>query len=215
MKLPFTTEQFFDVIEKYNRSVFPFQWLIFVAGIGCLVLLHTRWPAKDRLIGSFLGILWIWTGIAYHFSYFSSINKAAFVFGSLFILQGLLILVDSMFTKKLVFSFTPNLRGYLGYFFILYGLIIYPVISSLTCDTVAKTIILGLPCPSTILTFGFFILVRERFPKYLLVIPSLWAVVGVSAALHIGVIQDLMIIIAAIAANIFHLIRKKERTHLS
>lgn len=210
MKLPFTTEQFFNVIEKYNLTMFPFQLIILLLGIVCLFLLHSKLSSKDKLIGIYLGVLWIWIGVAYHLTFFTAINKAAFLFGGIFILQGLLILFYSFIKNRLVFSFTLQVKDYLGYFFILYGLIIYPIISYLVEGSFEKTIIMGLPCPSTIFTFGLFMLTNNKFPKSLLIIPSLWAIVGLSAAINIGVFQDLMILIAALTADII-LIRRKNK----
>ena len=207
MKLPFTPEQFFNLIEKYNLTIAPFQIIILLLGIICLILLHTKSSAKDKLIGTYLGLLWIWIGIAYHLIFFTIINKAAYIFGGLFILQGLLILFTSLFKNRLIFTFTFKTKDYFGYFFILYGLIIYPIISYLVEGSCERTIVMGLPCPSTIFTFGFFLLTSNKFPKYLLIIPTLWAIVGLSAAINIGVTQDLMIIIAAITADIILLRR--------
>lgn len=209
MKLPFTTEQFFNVIEKYNEAIFPSQLIILLLAFISLISLHSKFSAKDKITGLFLGILWIWTGVVYHLIYFTAINKAAFLFGLIFILQGLLILFNVFGKNRLNFNFTSDIKGYSGYFLILYGLIIYPIISYFTEGSVGKTIVMGLPCPSTIFTLGFFILTINKFPKYLLIIPSIWAVIGVSAAINIGVFQDLMIIIAAITANILLLRNKK------
>ncbi|HBG69828.1 MAG: hypothetical protein A2W93_00420 [Bacteroidetes bacterium GWF2_43_63] len=210
MKLPFTTEQFFNVIEKYNLTMFPFQLIIFMMGIGCLFLLHSKLSAKDKLIGICLGTLWIWIGVAYHLAFFTVINKAAYLFGVLFILQGLFILLSTFGKNRLIFKFTLQTKDYLGYFFILYGLIVYPIISYFVEGSIERTIVMGLPCPSTIFTFGFFILAGNKFTRYLLIIPSLWAIVGLSAAINIGVFQDVMIIIAAITADIILILRKKE-----
>lgn len=209
MKLPFTTEEFFNVIEKYNLTIFPFQLIILLLGIVCLFLLHSKLSAKDKLIGIYLGVLWIWIGVAYHLVYFTVINKAAFLFGGIFILQGLFILFSTFVTNRLIFAFTLQTKDYLGYFFILYGLIIYPIISCFAEGSFERTIVMGLPCPSTIFTFGFFILTNNKFPKYLLIIPSLWAILGLSAAIKIGVFQDVMILIAAITADIILIRRKK------
>lgn len=208
MKLPFTTAQFFEVIEKYNASMFPFQILILVLGIVCLFILHSGFSWKDRLIGSYLGFLWIWIGIAYHIVFFTIINKAALLFGGIFILQGLLIFLNTFKGDRLVFTFLFKTKDWLGYFLIMYGLVIYPVISYFVEGTFEKTIMMGLPCPSTIFTFGFFVLTTNRFPKYLLIIPSLWAVVGLSAAIIIGVFQDVMIFVAAIIVD-FVLVKRK------
>jgi len=209
MQLPFTTEQFFNIIEKYNLSIFPFQLIITLLGAGCLFLLHSKLWSKDKIIGVYLGVLWLWIGAVYHLTFFTCINKVAFLFGAIFILQGLLILFYTLAKNRLAFKFSYHRKDYLGYFFILYGLIIYPIISYFVEGSFKMTIIMGLPCPSTIFTFGLFLLSTNKFPKILLIIPSLWAIVGLSAAINIGVYQDVMILIAALAANIFLIGRKK------
>jgi hypothetical protein len=147
-------------------------------------------------------------GTVYHIGYFSSVNKGAYVFGGLFILQGLFILYESYIKNRLEFKFKGQLVDYLGYFFILFGLIIYPAISLAFEQSLSRTIALGLPCPSTILTFGFLMLSDKKLARYLLIIPSLWALIGLSAAINFGVYQDFMMIVAAILADVL-LIRRK------
>ena len=212
MEIPFTTGQFFDVFEKYNLTIFPFQLIILVTGIISLFLLHSKSPLRDNFIGSFLGFLWIWMGIVYHITFFTEINKAAYMFGILFILQGVLLLTNAFISDKLAFTFATQSKDYVGYFFLIFGLIIYPIISYLLKDSFAKTISLGLPCPTTIFTFGFFILANNKFPIYLVVIPALWAIVGLSAAVSFGVYQDFMIMIAAICTVVIVINGKRKAT---
>ena len=92
---------------------------------------------------------------------------------------------------------------------ILFGLIIYPAIGFFIHTTAFPVISLGLPCPTTIFTLGFFMLANTRFPGYLLIIPSLWALVGLSAAFNFGIYQDIMILAAALTAFIYRLIQNK------
>jgi hypothetical protein len=127
----------------------------------------------------------------------------------LFVLQGLYLLWEGVFRDRLKYEFEPIFRGYLGYFFIFYGLLIYPVVSYLIEPHAERIISLGLPCPTTILTFGFFMLAAPRFPKYLLILPTLWALIGISAVINLGVYQDLMMQVAAIAAISFYFTEKK------
>ena len=208
MKTPFTFEQFFNVFEDYNSAVFPLQPIIIILGIIAVLLIHSKKEIRNKLITGFLGILWLWIGIVYHFVFFSSINKAAYVFGGLYIIQGILLIIE-LFRKRLEFYFTGQLREYIGYFFILFGLIIYPIISYLLEGSLPRTISLGLPCPTTILTFGFFMITNNRFPKYLLIIPSLWAVIGTGAAINFGVYQDYLMLISAIIADTYLIKRRK------
>ena len=217
MKTPFTTEQFFHVFEKYNSTMFPYQLILLLLGIVGLFLLHSDNSLKNGLIGGYIGLLWIWMGFAYHIKFFTEINKAAYYFGAIFILQGIFILFNTRVKNNLIFSFIPQTKDYLGYFFILYGLVLYPIFSILMADSIAKTISLGLPCPTTIFTFGFFILTNSKFPKYLLIIPSIWAIIGLGAAIKFGVYQDFMILFAAIVADIILINRNtnKNKKNLS
>lgn len=89
--LPFTREQFVAVFADYNLAVWPAQSLAYLLGLGMVILLFRRSRAGDRIIGGGLAAMWVWTGIAYHWFYFSSINRAALVFGALFVLQGVIL----------------------------------------------------------------------------------------------------------------------------
>lgn len=145
----------------------------------------------------------------YHISFFTSINKAAYGFGGLFILQGIIFLIESIVRNKLEFSFKGNTKDNIGYFFIIFGLLIYPVISYLLENYLDKTITPGLPCPTTILTFGFLMLTDKKLSKYTLIIPSIWAIIGISAAINFRIYQDYVMIIAAIFTDIILIDRKK------
>lgn len=208
MKIPFTTEQFFEIIEKYNQAVFPAQLIAILLAILSVILLHSKKKSKNNLIGSFLGILWIWIGIAYHFAFFTEINKAAFLFGGLFVLQGLFFLIETFYRKKLEFKFSGKWMDYIAYFFIIFGIVIYPILLFYLENSLELTITLGLPCPSTILTFGFLMLASSRLSKYLLIIPALWTIVGTSAAINFGVYPDYLMPVSALIAIIYFFVRK-------
>lgn len=207
METPFTTEQFFEVFEKYNSAVFPFQLIILALGFLAVFLIPGNKNFQNSLIAGFLGFLWLWIGIFYHIAFFTSINKAAYAFGGLFIIQGIFFFIE-LFRKKLEFSFSGQLREYFGYFFIVFGLILYPIISYLLEASFVKTISLGLPCPTTIFTFGVLMLANNKLSKYLLIIPTIWAIIGTGAAINFDVYQDYFMILSAIIAD-FYLIKRK------
>jgi hypothetical protein len=89
-------------------------------------------------------------------------------------------------------------------------LIIYPVIGYLIEPNLSRTVSVGLPSPTIILTFGFLLLCDKKFSKYLLIIPSLWAVIGISGIIKLGVYQDSIMLIAAIIADIWILKDKSQ-----
>src|SRR5690348_18042205 len=101
MKTPFTTEQFLDVFREYNESVFPLQLLFYMMALLSIFLVIKPVEKSSRIISSVLGFYWLWMGVAYHWISFSSINKAAYVFGALFIVQGILFLVYGSFQNKI------------------------------------------------------------------------------------------------------------------
>ncbi len=88
MKIPFSIEEFFDVFVRYNNAVWPAQWVFVLLAVSAVVMLMRRSPRASRLVLLFLSVLWLWTGIVYHWVFFSSINPAAYLFGALTVMQG-------------------------------------------------------------------------------------------------------------------------------
>ncbi len=212
MKTPFTTEQFFSVFERYNSVTFPAQIILLLLGIFSLHVTIFSRAGKNQTVGGLLGLFWIWMGLVYHITFFSSINPPAYIFGALFILQGIFFFWETYKRKKIEFSYSGGIVDYIAVFFVVFGLFIYPIISYLLTGSFAKTISFGLPCPTTIATFGFLMLARESLSKYLVIIPSLWALVGTTAAVSFNVYQDYLLIVSAIVANIFIFSNRKSKT---
>lgn len=214
MRIPFTEEQFLGVFMQYNTAVFPFQIVILLMGFGALYLLHSKKLNRNKSIGCILGFLWLWIGVAYHIRFFTDINQAAYVFGALFITEGLLLLICA-FRNKLNFSNSLSGLNMAGYILIIYGLVIYPILCLMLERELVKTIALGLPCPSSIFTLGFFMLLDEKAPKYLFIIPFAWAVIGLSAAINLGIYQDFIMIVAAVMGCISRINKRKNIAFLS
>ncbi|HNE23283.1 MAG TPA: DUF6064 family protein, partial [Leptospiraceae bacterium] len=195
MKIPFTTEQFLGVFAAYNQSVWPAQVALFAAALVILALSLKTFSFSSIMSGSILGVLWIWMGIAYHIVQFTSINPAAYVFGIACILQGLIFLWNG-FRRTLEFRFSWDVRGWAGGLLILYALILYPIVGSLLGHVYPSSPTFGLPCPTTIFTFGMLLWVRKP-PLIVLIIPVLWSIVGFSAALQLGIKEDVGLPMAA------------------
>ena len=87
--IPFTTAEFLRVFEQYNSAVWPGQVLIYLIGLAAIVLAFTRRAVASKLISLILSLFWLWMGVVYHLIFFSEINKAARLFGALFIVQSL------------------------------------------------------------------------------------------------------------------------------
>lgn len=156
----------------------------------------------SRLILFILSFFWGWIGMVYHLTFFSVINKAAFFFGLLFLIQGILFLFSIVFNHYYLFSYKNNFYGITGMILIVFSLVIYPLLNLAAGHEFPATPSFGLPCPTTIFTFGILLMNVKRTPLFILIIPFLWSVIGFSAAFTLGVYEDISLIIAGIISSI-------------
>lgn len=197
MGLPFTPEQFFGVFEQYNEAVWPAQVAIYIAAAIAFYLVLKPGKYSNKVISIILAFFWLWMGIVYHWSFFSSINPAARIFGAFFVLEGLIFLFEGILRDNLAFSFRKDWYSAAGIVLMLFGPIIYPVMGHFLGHNYPGTPTFGLPCPTTIFTIGALSL-ANRLPKYVAVIPLLWSVLGFSAAISLGVEEDVSLLIAGL-----------------
>jgi len=210
MSLPFTVDQFMRVFEKYNVAVWPMQIILVLIALLALFLSLKKFSYSDTIISIFLGLFWLWIGIVYHIIYFTSINEAAYFFGILYIIQGLIFIFVGGLKSKLSFKFQPNSYGIIGSLFILYALLIYPILGYFFGHVYPKNPTFGLPCPTTIFTFGLLLGTDKIVPKYVLVIPLIWSIIGFGAALSLGVKEDYGLLIAGVLGFILIFIRDRK-----
>ncbi|MDP2124927.1 MAG: DUF6064 family protein [Parvibaculum sp.] len=199
--LPFSREEFFGVFAVYNPAIFPAQVLAYLLGLLVVVILLRRTDRRGAVIvGLVLSLMWIWTGIAYHWLYFAAINPLAQVFAVLFVAHGLLIAASGIGGHGLNFGVRGGIRGFAGWTFIVYAAVIYPAIGFAAGHAYPAMPIFGVtPCPVTIFTLGVLILASPA-PRYLFVIPVLWSLIGGSAALLLDVPQDWFLLLSGITA---------------
>jgi len=66
------------------------------------------------------------------------------------------------------------------------------------------------PCPTTIFTFGILLWAIESVPAFLLVIPLIWSVVGMSAAVNLRVPQDYGLVVAGVFGTVLILVQNRK-----
>jgi Family of unknown function (DUF6064) len=71
----------------------------------------------SAIIASF----WLWTGIAYQWLFFGEINRAAYVFGALFLAQGLCLAIVGVLQGRLSFGFGQSRKQWVGAALIAYA----------------------------------------------------------------------------------------------
>jgi hypothetical protein len=217
MKTAFIVEQFFGIFKKYNEAIFPMQILLYLLSIIALYLLINPAAKTSRIIAGILAFLWLWMGVVYHLAFFTRINNAAYLFGAVFILQGILLLFFAVLHDKISFRLQPGVYGITGIIFILFALIIYPVLGYFLGHVYPGSPTFGLPCPTTIFTFGLLLLSEKKLPFTILIIPFTWSVIGFTAALKFGVKEDIALLFSGLVTLAMTVIRNRQykidRTH--
>lgn len=197
--MPFTVEEFLNVFEKYNLSVWPMQLFLNLLAIVAFWFLVFGRRNKSYVINSVLVFLWLWIGLVYHLLFFSAINKAAYIFGSLFIVQSFLFVFYGLIGSKIIkYQFRFDVHGVLGLLFILYALIVYPILANYFGHEYPKMPTFGLPCPTVIFTFGLLLFVVNSIPRIVILIPFLWSLIGFFAAVNLTIKEDFGLLIAGI-----------------
>ena len=213
--IPFSIEEFLSVFEQYNLSVWPMQVFLYLLAVIALILVFIQKDQTNKVINSILAFFWLWMGIVYHLFNFSSINKAAYLFGVLFIVQGGLFAYVGFFrSEKLKYQFTLDFTTILGMLFILYALVIYPILAHSLGHIYPVTPTFGLPCPTTIFTFGILLFSIQRIPWYILLIPFLWSFIGFSAAMHLTIKEDFGLVVAGVLGTVALLFFKPRQNRL-
>ncbi|MBE2218297.1 MAG: hypothetical protein IAE90_08850 [Ignavibacteria bacterium] len=207
MKLPFTIEQFLGVFELYNQSVWPFQIFIYIPAVLCIFFIFRNSRLSGKLISAILVFLWLWMGVIYHLTFFTTINPAAYVFGILFITQAVLLAYYGLLKGTLSFAFEGSVSAYAGIAMVAFALIVYPLAGYFFGHIYPRSPTFGLPCPTTIFTLGILLMLKGRIPFRLLIVPILWSLVGFMAALQLGIYEDTGLLISGITALICTILR--------
>ena len=188
---PFTVSQFFGVFEAYNTAIWPLQWVLLALAAAAIALTLSRIRVRSRLLTGVLAALWLWMGLVYHLIFFTVINPAAAIFGVAFALEAALLIWAGLGPRHLRFAARADAYGAGGAVLLAYALIVYPLLGYALGHHYPAIPTFGAPCPTTIFTFGLLLWTAGRVPWWLLVIPGLWALIGLSAAVSLGVPQDL------------------------
>jgi hypothetical protein len=198
--MPFTIEQFFEVFARYNLALWPWQIAAVLAGIAVVALLWREARSSAVAITLILSAMWLINGIGYHWTYFAAVNPAARLFAAAFVLQGLLLAGVAFTQSDLRFRVRRVPTSLFGLACVAFALALYPLVGWLVGHRYPATPMFGVaPCPTTIFTIGVLVQGPWRQMRWLLVIPGLWAAVGGSASILLGVPQDYALVAALVA----------------
>ena len=201
MELPFTKEQFFDLLADYNMGLWPVLLVLWIVSVLVSVrLLSSRRP-PDRWISALLAAHWAWSALAYHAGFFIRINQAAWVFTALFLLQAAVFFWAGVVHGRLSFAPWRNAWAPVAWGLVAYSLV-YPALNAAQHLSVSNIPTFGMPCPTMIFTAGLLMLATPRSWRLSLV-PVIWSLIGGSAAFLLGVHADYALPLAGMALAIY------------
>ena len=210
MQLPFTEAQFLDLFAAYNTAIWPFHIVMYLLGATAVFGLFREDRVWGRLNLLILAFMWFWTGVAYHLVFFSRINQAAVFFGALFFFQGIVFLMNGISKKRLNFRAKREPYDIVGGLFILYAGILYPLLGMLAGHGWPQAPMFGVaPCPVVIFTFGMLLIFKARISPFIVLVPFLWSLIGMSAAVQLGMYEDFGLPVAGIAGSAMILLRNR------
>jgi len=200
MNAPFTTEQFLTNFEHYNVAIWPAQILAYVVGLAAVALALRAGRTSDQLIAGALATFWTWTGVVYFMVFpLGRLSAPTLALGTLFVLQAVVFIATGVVQPKLSFRAHGAMVPIVGALFVLYALAVYPLLGLLMGHAYPRTPMFGVtPCPVVIFTYGLLLWTDQRVPKYALVIPFLWSLQGLNAALSFGMVEDYGLLVAGL-----------------
>jgi hypothetical protein len=152
--------------------------------------------------------MWLWTGVAYHWLFLAPLNEAAYLFGLLFIIEGSGLAYVAIARCEIRFSLHAGLSTWAGAALAAYAFLLYPLSGILSGQVYPEMPTFGItPCPLTLFTVGLF-LMTSHLPRWLLIIPFIWSLIGGSAAVLLEVPQDWALLIAGFVAVPIMLLRE-------
>jgi hypothetical protein len=208
MSLPFSLEEFLQVFREYNEAIgiAPLALMLLAGGLVALA----RRSGRHRLISAGLAILWLWSGLIYHLTFFSEINPAARLFGAMFVIQGALLTWFGVVRRSLLYTPRRTSAGFAGATLIAYALVVYPILGWAQGHGYPHGPSFGAPCPTTIFSIGMLLWTVEAIPIAVAVIQLAWAVIGTLAATQLGIHEDLGLSVAG-ALLLIAIVRRLRR----
>lgn len=214
MSLPFTREQFLEVFRSYNDAIGIAPALLLVLAVTIVALAHSKRAWRHRAITGLLAVLWLWSGVVYHWGFFEPINPAARLFGALFVAQAVLLIVRGVIRGQWEFDPRHATAARLGWLLIVYALVIYPLLGVSFGHGYPNGPTFGAPCPTTIFFLGttLWIIGSTLLP---VIIPVMWSVIGTSAALSLGIHEDYALALSAVLVLVTLVRRRMAANHLA
>ncbi|RPH93049.1 hypothetical protein EHM69_11355 [candidate division KSB1 bacterium] len=212
MNSPVSIDEFLALLARYNEMIWPGQIVAYaLAGLAAGIGLK-RSATGNWFVPLMTALLWCWTGLFYQIGMLRQFTAAAYAFGAIFVLQGVLLLIYG-FRGELRFRFRANVFGIAGTVFILYAMIAQPLIGMAVGHVYPQAAMFGVtPCSLMIFTFGILLWVEPPVPRVLLLIPFVGSWISFISALPFGMMEDYPLPVAGLIGSLLILHQERKLT---
>lgn len=174
----FSPDVYYSTFGLYHHRVWPAHLVVVaVMAVGTYLLLRPARSSRSRgqLVAAFLAASWLWIGLRFHLTTYSTINWAARYFAVAFVVEAVFLLWYGM-RGRLEPGFAASKRGLAA---LLVIAALAPLAGLATGRAWDQVEFLGLtPDPTAVATIALLLLSGPRTPRVALVIPVLWCVIG-------------------------------------
>jgi len=195
--LSFSINEFLLVLENYNLAIWPLQVFAYILVISVLLFSFKSTRYSLKIVLAILSFFWLFTGIVFCFLYWAPSHIFGYIFGICCVLQGLMFLY-SISKSDITMGSRDITHTLIGILFVFYAIIGYQIFGYYLGHIYPKFFAVGLvPCPTTIFTFGIFLIINGKIPIKYLVIPFVISSGGILAAYN-GIYEDVGLVIVGI-----------------
>src|SRR3954453_4159775 len=174
--LLFSPRTYFRLHELYNIEIWPLQLVGLAVGVAIIVM---AWGADSgRAVAGLLAVTWLTVAFAYHLRRYATINWAATYFAAAFLVQAILLLWSGTVRHRLASAPPARATQRIGLLVLFFAVFVQPAVALLAGRSFVQSEYFGLsPDPTVTATLGV-LLLADRSPWTLWVVPLLWCAVS-------------------------------------
>jgi hypothetical protein len=175
--LLFSSRVYWRMFELHNAALWPLHVVTLAAGLAVILLIARRPGSSTRWAALILALPWIFVGWLFLWNRYSTINWAAAYIAPAFFVEGVLLLIASLYDALAFGKRRP--ADWIGYLILGFALLGQPLLAPLQGRGWASSEIFGIvPDPTVMATLGVLLLARGWIVPWLLPIPLFWCLLS-------------------------------------
>ncbi|MEE4195021.1 MAG: DUF6064 family protein [Anaerolineae bacterium] len=207
-----TLEQFYESIAQFNQMIYPAQWAVMLLAFTAVLFIMVKKSFSNALIIGVAILFYLMCALAFWLPMGFRGYENGFLYMAIFILEAGFLLSAAV-ENELDFEFKPTPYAIIGLIFVAYGLIGYPLAGLALGHTYPELIFSPLlPCPLNTWWVGMLLMTTKPVPRYTLIIPFIWGLVGIMWV-GLGVTDYIAGLIICLSAPALLVIRDRGKYH--